>query len=158
MSTNIREEIDKALVASLQTSTLIQRVTREFVGVDLDTGAIEEISHLEMPAVIVNTGNESGFTEMPGGKTRVNYSPEIVGYVYDEDEYFERLNTLIAETKIRLFTNRRINYSSECIGVINGIAAINTDRGRLAPYGAFSMTLDIVFDYVTSTGGELVQP
>jgi len=153
--TNIREEIDKAIVVSLQNSTLIQRVTREFVGVDLDTGAIEELSHLEMPAIIVNTGNESGFTELPGGRTRVNYSPEIVGYVYDEDEYFERLNSLIAETKVRLFSDRRITHNSECIGVINGIAAINTDRGRLAPYGAFSMTLDVLFDYQTSTGGEL---
>ena len=155
MTTNIREEIDKALVDSLRNSTKIQRVTREFVGVDLDTGAIEEISHLEMPAVIVNTGNESGFTEMPGGKTRVIYSPEIVGYVYDEDEYFERLNSLITETKIRLFSDRRINYNSECIGVINAIAALNTDRGRLAPYGAFSMTLELFYDYKTSTGGEL---
>ena len=155
MTTNIREEIDKALVVSLRTSTLIQRVTREFVGVDLNTGAIEGISHLEMPAVIVNTGNESGFTEMPGGNTRVNYSPEIVGYVYDEDEYFERLNRLITETKIRLFSDRRILYNSESIGVINGIIALNTDRGRLAPYGAFSMTLDILFDYQTAAGGEL---
>ena len=155
MTTNIREEIDKALVVSLRTSTLIQRVTREFVGVDLNTGAIEGISHLEMPAVIVNTGNESGFTEMPGGKTRVNYSPEIVGYVYDEDEYFERLNRLITETKIKLFSDRRILYNSESIGVINGITTLNTDRGRLAPYGAFSMTLDILFDYQTATGGEL---
>lgn len=155
MTTNIREEIDKALVENLRTSTLIQRVTREFVGVDLDTGAIEEISHLEMPAVIVNTGNESGFIEMPGGKTRVNYSPEIVGYVYDEDEYFEKLNSLITETKIKLFSDRRIIYNSESVGVINGITALNTDRGRLAPYGAFSMTLEILFDYQTTTGGEL---
>lgn len=155
MTTNIREEIDKALVGNLRTSTLIQRVTREFVGVDLDTGAIEEISHLEMPAIIVNTGNESGFIEMPGGKTRVNYSPEIVGYVYDEDEYFEKLNSLITETKIKLFSDRRIIYNSESVGVINGITALNTDRGRLAPYGAFSMTLEILFDYQTTTGGEL---
>ena len=155
MSTNIREQIDKALVESLQASTLIQRVTREFVGVDLDTGAIEELSHLEMPAIIVNTGNETGFTELPGGRTRVNYSPEIVGYVYDEDEYFERLNALIAETKVRLSTDRRVIYNSEPIGQINGVSAINTDRGRLAPYGAFSMTLDVIFDYKTSTGGEL---
>lgn len=155
MSKNIREEIDKAIVESLQSSTLIQRVTREFVGVDLDTGAIEELSHLEMPAIIVNTGNETGFTELPGGRTRVNYSPEIVGYVYDQDEYFERLNALIAETKVRLFSDRRILHNSESIGVINGVSAINTDRGRLAPYGAFSMTLDVVFDYKTSTGGEL---
>jgi len=155
MATNIREEIDKAIVARLQDSTLIQRVTREFVGVDLDTGAIEGLSHLEMPSIIVNTGNETGFTELPGGRTRVNYSPEIVGYVYDEDEYFERLNSLIAETKVRLFSDRRIMYNSESIGVINGIAAINTDRGRLAPYGAFSMTLDVLFDYKSSTGGEL---
>jgi hypothetical protein len=130
-------------------------VTREFVGVDLNTGAIEGISHLEMPALIVNTGNEAGFTELPGGRTRINYSPEIVGYVYDEDEYFERLNALICETKVRIFSDRRIIYNSESIGVINGINAINTDRGRLAPYGAFSMTLDILFDYKTSTGGEL---
>lgn len=67
MATNSREEIDKALVVSLSGSTVIQRVSREFVGIDLESGAIEEISHLEMPAVIVNTGNETGFKEIPGG-------------------------------------------------------------------------------------------
>ena len=155
MATNIREEIDKALVVSLQGSSLIQLVTREFAGVDLDTGAVEGISHLEMPAVIVNTGNESDYMEIPGGKTRVMYSPEIVGYVYDEDEYFTELNKLVAEMKRNLFANRRVMYNSSSIGIINGITSLTTDRGRLAPYGAFSMTLEILFDYQTSTGGEL---
>lgn len=155
MPTNMREEIDKALVTSLQASSLIQLVTREFVGVDLETGAIEEISHLEMPAVIVNTGNEAGYYELPGGRTRVKYSPEIVGYVYDEDEYFTELNALIAEVKKRLFTDRRVMYESSCVGVINGVTSLTTDRGRLAPYGAFSMTIEILYDYETVTGGEL---
>jgi len=155
MSTNIREEIDKALVVSLVESTLIQKVSREFVGIDLESGAIEGISHLEMPAVIVNTGNETGFIEIPGGNTRVNYSPEIVGYVYDEDEYFCELNKLIAEVKKMLFTDRRVIHNSISIGTITGVTALSTDRGRLAPYGAFSMTLDILYDYKTKEGGEL---
>ena len=155
MATNIREEIDKALVESLGESTVIQKVSREFVGVDLETGAIEEISHLEMPAVIVNTGNETAFIEIPGGKTRVNYSPEIVGYVYDEDEYFSELNKLIAEVKKMLFTDRRIMHDSVSIGTLNGVTALSTDRGRLAPYGAFSITIDILYDYNTKDGGEL---
>ena len=83
------------------------------------------------------------------------YSPEIVGYVYDEDEYFTELNKLIAEVKKLLFSNRRIIYNSISIGTINGVTALNTDRGRLAPYGAFSMTLEILYDYTTSNGGEL---
>ena len=153
--TNIREEIDKALAKSLSDSTVIQKVSREFVGIDLSSGAIEEISHLEMPAVIVNTGNETGFIEIPGGKTRVNYSPEIVGYVYDEDEYFCELNKLIAEVKKLLFTDRRVIHNSVSLGTLNGVTALSTDRGRLAPYGAFSMTLDILYDYVTKDGGEL---
>lgn len=155
MVTNIREEIDKALADSLKLSSVIQLVTREFVGVDLETGAIEGISHLEMPAVIVNTGNEAGFIEIPGGKTRVHYSPEIVGYVYDEDEYFKELNRLLAETKKMLFADRRVMSGSDCIGIINGVTSVTTDRGRLAPYGAFSMTLEILYDYRTVTGGEL---
>jgi hypothetical protein len=155
MATNIREEIDKAIVSSLGSSTVVQKVSREFVGIDLESGAIEEISHLEMPAVIVNTGNETGFIELPGGTTRVNYSPEIVGYVYDEDEYFCELNKLIAEVKKKLFTDRRIIYNSVSIGTVNGVTALSTDRGRLAPYGAFSMTLDILYDYKTKDGGEL---
>lgn len=155
MATNIREEIDKALALSLSQSTLIQKVSREFVGIDLESGAIEEISYLEMPAVIVNTGNESGFVEIPGGTTRVNYSPEIVGYVYDEDEYFCELNKLIAEVKKMLFSDRRILHNSISIGTVNGVTALSTDRGRLAPYGAFSMTLDILYDYKTTDGGEL---
>ncbi|GJM14947.1 MAG: hypothetical protein DHS20C13_02740 [Thermodesulfobacteriota bacterium] len=155
MVTNIRDEIDKALAEKLKSSSLIQRVSREFVAVDLETGTIEEISHLEMPALVVNSGNEAGFVETAGGSTRVNYSPEIVGYVYDEDEYFSELNKLIAETKKILFADRRIIYNSQSIGTINGITSINTDRGRLAPYGAFSMALDVLFDYKTSTGGEL---
>jgi hypothetical protein len=155
MATNIREEIDKAIVSSLGSSTVVQKVSREFVGIDLESGAIEEISHLEMPAVIVNTGNETGFIELPGGTTRVNYSPEIVGYVYDEDEYFCELNKLIAEVKKKLFTDRRIIYNSVSIGTVNGVTALSTDRGRLALYGAFSMTLDILYDYKTKDGGEL---
>lgn len=156
MVTNIREEIDKALEDSLKLSSVIQLVTREFVGVDLETGAIEGISYLEMPAVIVNTGNETGYTEIPGGRTRVKYSPEIVGYVYDEDEYFKELNRLIAETKKMLFADRRVMSGGDCVGVINGLTQLTTDRGRLAPYGAFSMTLEILYDYTTVTGGELI--
>ncbi|MCA9809140.1 MAG: hypothetical protein AB7I96_13860 [Candidatus Dadabacteria bacterium] len=155
MATNIREEIDKALADSLLASSLIQLVTREFVGVDMETGAIEGISYMEMPAVVVNTGNETGYVEIPGGKTRVKYSPEIVGYVYDESEYFTDLNELIAETKKRLFASRRIMYGGASIGILNGVTALTTDRGRLAPYGAFSMTLEILYDYETVTGGEL---
>lgn len=155
MATNIREEIDKALVVSLQSSSLIQLVTREFVSVDYDTGVIEGISYLEMPAVVVNTGNEADYVEIPGGKTRVTYSPEIVGFVHDQDEYFIQLNTLVAETKKMLFTDRRVMYNSSSIGLINGITELTTDRGRLAPYAIFSMTIEILFDYQTSTGGEL---
>ncbi|HML96734.1 MAG TPA: hypothetical protein PKC29_15025 [Thermodesulfobacteriota bacterium] len=155
MATNIREEIDKALADALRASSLIQLVTREFVGVDMESGAIEGISHLEMPAVIVNTGNETGYVEIPGGKTRAKYSPEIVGYVYDEDEYFTELNALVAETKKMLFASRRIIYGGACVGILNGVTALTTDRGRLAPYGAFSMTLEILYDYETVTGGEL---
>ena len=152
---NIREEIDEALADALRASPVIQLVTREFVGVDLETGAIEGISHLEMPAVIVNTGNETGYVEIPGGKTRVKYSPEIVGYVYDEEEYFTELNALIAETKKMLFAERRIVHGGVSVGILNGVTGLTTDRGRLAPYGAFSMTLEILYDYETVTGGEL---
>lgn len=152
---NIREEIDEALADALRASSLIQLVTREFVGVDLETGAIEGISHLEMPAVIVNTGNEAGYVEIPGGKTRVKYSPEIVGYVYDEEEYFTELNALIAETKKMLFANRRVVHGGASVGILNSVTALTTDRGRLAPYGAFSMTLEILYDYETVTGGNL---
>lgn len=155
MATDIREEIDKALVVSLQSSSLIQLVTREFVSVDYDTGVIEGISYLEMPAVVVNTGNESDYVEIPGGKTRVKYSPELVGFVHDQDEYFTQLNKLVAETKKMLFADRRIMYNSSSIGLVNGITDVVTDRGRLAPYGLFSMTLEILFEYQTSTGGEL---
>ena len=155
METNIREQIDKALVESLKKSSVIQKVSREFVGVDLESGAIEQISHMEMPAVIVNTGNETGFTELPGGRTRVVYSPEIIGYIYDEDEYFSLLNRLVADTKKMLFTDRRLIYNSAQIGIVNGIINLATDRGRLAPYGAFSMTLEVFYDYQTQTGGEI---
>lgn len=158
MATDVREEIDKAIVAVLQTNSAIQLVTREFVGFDLDSGAIEGISHLEMPAVIVNTGNESNSTQGPlGNSTRITYSPEIVGYVYDEDEYFTELNKLIANVKKTLFTlaNRRYLYNGVPIGLLQSFTGLNTDRGRLAPYGAFSMTLEILADYITSTGGEL---
>lgn len=158
MATDIREEIDKAIEAVLKTNPAIQKVTREFVGFDLDSGAIEGISYLDMPAVIVNTGNESNSTQGPvGNNTRITYSPEIVGYVYDEDEYFTDLNKLIANVKKTLFTqaNRRYFYNGSPIGFLHSYTTLSTDRGRLAPYAAFSMTLEILADYTTSTGGEL---
>lgn len=156
--TDIREEIDKALVSILKTNTTINLVTRKFVGFDLDSGAIEGISHLEMPAVVVNTGNESNSTQGPlGNSTRITYSPEIIGYVYDEDEYFSTLNSLIANVKKTLFTqaNRRYFYNNKYLGQLQSFTGLSTDRGRLAPYGAFSLTLEILADYSTSTGGEL---
>lgn len=156
--TDIREEIDKAIVAVLKTNTAINLVTRKFVGFDLDTGAIEGISYLEMPAIVVNTGGESNTTQGPlGNNTRITYSPEIVGYVYDEDEYFTELNKLIANVKKTLFTqaNRRYFYNNVPIGLLQSYNSLSTDRGRLAPYGAFTMTLEILADYTTSTGGEL---
>ena len=153
--TNARELIDEGLVARLKTSELIQKVQRKFAGIDIEAGAIEGISHLEMPVVIVNTGNETNVEEFPGGKTRIHYMPEIVGYVYDTDESATKLNALITETKKMLFSNRRIMNGAACVGMINGLRNVSTDRGRLTPYGAFSMTIEILFDYQTSTGGEV---
>lgn len=153
--TNARELIDEGLVARLKTSDAIQKVQRKFAGIDIEAGAIEGISHLEMPVVIVNTGNEGSIEEYPGGRTRVHYTPEIVGYVYDTDESSTELNALITETKKMLFSNRRIMNGAACVGMINGLVSLTTDRGRLTPYGAFSMTIEILYDYQTSTGGEV---
>lgn len=153
--TNARELIDEGLVARLKTSDAIQKVQRKFAGIDIEAGAIEGISHLEMPVVIINTGNETNIEEFPGGKTRIHYTPEIVGYVYDTDESATELNALITETKKMLFSNRRIMNGAACVGMINGLVSLTTDRGRLTPYGAFSLTIEILFDYQTSTGGEI---
>lgn len=154
--TNSRELIDQGLADRLSESTLIQKVQRKFAGIDLESGAVEGISHLEMPVVIVNTGNEGNIEEYPGGRTRVRYTPEIVGYVYDTDESSTELNALITETKKMLFSNRRVMNGSACVGMINGLVSLTTDRGRLTPYGAFSMTIEILYDYQTSTGGEIL--
>ena len=153
--TNSRELIDEGIALRLKTSELIQKVQRKFAGIDLESGAVEGISHLEMPVGIINTGNETNVEEFPGGKTRIHYTPEIVGYVYDTDESSTELNALITETKKMLFSNRRIMNGSACVGMINGLVSLSTDRGRLTPYGAFSMTIEILFDYQTSTGGEV---
>lgn len=153
--TNSRELIDEGLAERLRTSELIQKVQRKFAGIDLEAGAVEGISHLEMPVVIVNTGNEGNIEEYPGGRTRVRYTPEIVGYVYDTDESATELNALITETKKMLFFNRRVMNGAACVGIINGLVSLSTDRGRLTPYGAFSMTIEILYDYQTSTGGEI---
>ena len=153
--TNARELIDEGLAERLSTSAMFQKVQRKFAGIDIESGAIEGLSHLEMPAVIVNTGNEAIDKELPGGTTRIRYSPEIVGYVYDTDESATKLNALITEVKKVLFTNRRIMNGSACVGIINGLQGVTTDRGRLTPYGAFSMTIEILYDYTTSTGGEI---
>lgn len=152
--TNSRELIDEGLASRLSESSLIQKVQRKFAGIDLEAGAVEGISHLEMPVVIVNTGNEGSIEEYPGGRTRVRYTPEIVGYVYDTDESATELNALITETKKMLFSNRRVMNGAACVGMINGLVSLSTDRGRLTPYGAFSMTIEILYDYQTSTGGE----
>lgn len=154
--TNSRELIDAGLADRLSESTLIQKVQRKFAGIDLESGAVEGISHLEMPVVIVNTGNEGSIEEYPGGRTRVRYTPEIVGYVYDTDESATELNALITETKKMLFSNRRVMNGSACVGMINGLVSLTTDRGRLTPYGAFSMTIEVLYDYQTSTGGEIL--
>ena len=153
--TNARELIDEGLATRLKTSELIQKVQRKFAGIDLESGAIEGISHLSMPVVIVNTGNEGSVEEYPGGRTRIRYTPEIVGYVYDTDESATKLNELITETKKILFSNRRIMNGAACVGMINGLVSVSTDRGRLTPYGAFSLTIEVLYDYQTSTGGEV---
>lgn len=153
--TNSRELIDEGLASRLKTSDLIQKVQRKFAGIDLESGAVEGISHLEMPVVIVNTGNETNVEEYPGGRTRIRYRPEIVGYVYDTDESATKLNELITETKKMLFSNRRIMNGAACVGMINGLVSVTTDKGRLTPYGAFSLTIEVLYDYQTSTGGQV---
>lgn len=156
MSTNVREETDKFIFSILKNdSNLIKEVTRRFVGLDFETGAIQGISRHEMPAVIVNSGNQDANTGGPAGSRSFLYRPEIVGYVHDKDEYFTELNELITEVTKILFLNRAVAYNGQCIATLEDINAIRVDRGRLAPLAAFTMEPVYRFSIDPKTGGEL---
>lgn len=156
MATNIREEIDKHIVDSLkQTEGIIRTVTRQFIGLDLEAGSLSGISKHQMPAVIVNSGNESFDAAGPAGRVNMIYTPELVGFVHDQNEYFTELNQFIAEVKKLIFSNANVMHNNECIALIQQINLIRIDRGRLAPLAVFAMELNVRYNYQVLTGGEL---
>ncbi len=155
MATDIREEIDKFIVTQLETSHFIETVTRNYAGIDSNTAQIQGLSHHELPAVIVNSGNEVRNSSGPAGRVSVTYSPELVGYIWDEDEYFTKLNRLIKEVKKIIYGNYNVVYNAVVIAVITEINSIRIDRGRLSPLAVFSMELGVRYNHIQTTGGEL---